>query len=386
MSTAPTASTWTPKPIRDLAPADLGGIVARKGFAFQDHFTAQFCLEMMLGGDPIEVWCETYDDIVLIRKQNGQEIVEFTQVKNEALDQLWSAAKLCQQKDGEAGTSILEKNLARDCCSEAVQFRVCTSLSTNKELEPLTLPLGHKERAPDTDAIKQVRSSLSKKIGLFTSPNGNGVDFWIANATWTAAAEEAVILRNKRLLHQLLENNEVPAYIDTVDQIYEDLVWRVKQAAEADWKLHRNSKTLERQELLQWLLAQATPLPNLKHEQRLELKLKNAGMDQVAVDMAVSLRRQYIAELRQPRYLDTKSSTFFSDQVPAVLNRLRSELDSGQRTENGVTFHQTCVQAVSDIPNKLRSHFESDPPDGFLQGCMYEVTARCRHRFVPPST
>ena len=382
----PTTATWTRKPIRDLSPADLGGIVARKGFAFQDHFAAQFCLEMMLGGDLVEVWCETYDDIVLIRQQNGQEVVEFAQVKNEALDQLWSAAKLCQQKDGQASTSILEKNLSRDCCSEPVRFRLCTSLSPNKELEPLTLPLGHKERGLDTDAIKQVRSSLSKKIGLFASPNGNGVDFWIANVTWSAATEEAVILRNKRLLHQLLEANEVPAYIDTVDQVYETLVWRVKQAAEADWKLQKNSKTLEREELLGWLLAQATPLPNLKHEQRLELKLKNAGMDQVAVDMAVSLRRQYIAELRQPRYLDTKSSTFFSDQVPAVLNRLRSELDSGQRTENGVAFHQSCVQAVSDIPNEHRSHFESDPPDGFLQGCMYEVTARCRHRFVPPST
>lgn len=374
----------TAKPIRELVPDDFGGTLARMGFAYQDHVTAKFCLEMLLGNELLEVWCETYDDVVLIRRDTSCEVVEFAQVKKEDLDQLWSPAKLCQRKDGVVGTSILEKNLARDCCLETVRFRLCTSLPPNNDLEPLALPLSHSDRHPGKDVIKTLAACLANRIGAFASPNGHGPDFWIANVVWDWAAEQAVSDRNKHLLHRFLELNQLPAYCDTLDSLYDTLLWRVKTAAEADWKLQKSQKMLEKDELLEWLLAKANPLPNLKHEERLVKKLQMAGMDDVAVESAKSLRRQYMAELRQPRYLDTKSSTFYSDQVPAVLHRLRSELDSGRRQEDGVAFHQTCVEGILEIPKTYRSKLESDPPEGFLFGCMYEVTARCRHRFIPP--
>ena len=373
------------KSIRELVPKDFGGIVARKGFAYQDHVAAGFCLEMLLKDDLIEVWCETYDDIVLIRIHDSCEIVEFVQVKHEDLDQLWSAAKLCERKDTKPGTSILEKSLARDCCREIVRFRLFTSLPANSQLGILLLPLDHCDRHCGTEAFKSLAADFAKRINSFTSGNGHGVEFWISNAVWESAAEQAIADRNRILLHRFLEMNQFPAYCDTLDDLYENLLWKVKASAEADWKQHKSQKMIKRDELADWLLAKANPLPNLGHEKRLVQKLHVAGMDAVAVESAKSLRRQYMIELRQPRYLDPKSCSFCSDEVPAVLHRLRSELDSGRRQENGVAFHQTCVERVLDIANAHRSQLESQPPDGFLLGCMYEVTARCRHRFIPPA-
>jgi len=378
---SPTA-TPSAKSIRDLVPQDLGGIIARRGFAFQDHVTAKFCLDMLLGDQILEVWCETYDDIVLIWQESTFQVVEFVQVKKENLDQLWSPSTLCQRKDRTLGTSILEKNLSRDCCREAVRFRLCTSLPPNDVLNPLTLPVTHSDRQSSTEVIKKIAADLAGRIGTFESANRHGTDFWISNVVWEHATEDGIRDHNRVLLHRLLEANQIPAYCDTVESLYDNLLWKVKSAAEADWQQHKAQKMLKRGELLQWLLATATPLPNLTHEERLIKKLRDAGMDDVAVESAKVLRRQYTVELRQPRYLDTKSISFYSDQVPVVLHRLRSELDSGRRQENGSVFHHTCIESVMDISRVYRSEVADKPPDGFLLGCMYEVTARCRHRFI----
>ena len=321
---------WPTKSIRELVPDDFGGIIARKGFAYQDHVATKFCLEMLLGNDLLEVWCETYDDIVLIHSHGVGEAVEFVQVKQEDLDQLWSPAKLCARKYGEAGTSILEKSLARDCCRETVRFRLCTSLPPNAELKLLALPLDHCDRHADTEACKDLAAIFAKRIGTFTSASGHGVEFWVSNALWESDTEKSVADHNKILLHHFLELNQLPAYCDTLDDLYETLLWKVKTAAEAGWQLQKAQKMIKREELVNWLLARANPLPNLKHEERLVKKLQQAGMDEVA-ESAKGLRRQYMVELRQPRYLDPKSSTFCNDEVPAVLHRLRSELDSGRR-------------------------------------------------------
>ena len=78
-----------PTSIFDLPPLETGGVESREGLAFQDHVAAGFCLEMLLDPTLEEVWCETQDDITLIRKPNGKIQVEFVQVKRNENDQLW---------------------------------------------------------------------------------------------------------------------------------------------------------------------------------------------------------------------------------------------------------------------------------------------------------
>jgi hypothetical protein len=91
--------------IHELPPIETGGIVARKGFSFQDHVAASFLLDMYVDENLEQVWCETQDDITLIKKNNINECVEFIQAKSNDLNHLWSVPELCKQsKKGSEGT------------------------------------------------------------------------------------------------------------------------------------------------------------------------------------------------------------------------------------------------------------------------------------------
>ena len=106
----------TTKPsIHSLRPLESGGTISRGGFIYQDHVAVSFLLDMVADELLEEVWCETHDDITLLKRgYNGQE-VEFVQVKNVVLDSLWSPARLCQREKTNAntdgyGSSLLEKS------------------------------------------------------------------------------------------------------------------------------------------------------------------------------------------------------------------------------------------------------------------------------------
>ena len=49
--------------IRDLQPEEDGGRVARRGFGYQDHVAAGYCLDMLTDFSLLEIWCERHDDI-----------------------------------------------------------------------------------------------------------------------------------------------------------------------------------------------------------------------------------------------------------------------------------------------------------------------------------
>ena len=61
--------------IHKLEPLEVGGTAARQGFLFQDHVAAGFCLEMLLSDALVGVWCETLDDVTLIREEGGEQQV-----------------------------------------------------------------------------------------------------------------------------------------------------------------------------------------------------------------------------------------------------------------------------------------------------------------------
>ena len=67
-----------------------------------------------------------------------------------------------------------------------------------------------------------------------------------------------------------------------------------------------------------------------------------------------------------------------------TLHMLRSSLDSGEIDESGVKFHGRCLNEVKKIAAPA-SDQGSELVPGYLAGCMYEITARCRHRFIKPN-
>ena len=88
---------------RDLDPLEQGGRVARDGFAYQDHVASGKCLDMLLGGGPVEVWCEAEDDIVQVWLTDTEEWFEFVQVKGNDLGQAWTVSKLCDRESARGG-------------------------------------------------------------------------------------------------------------------------------------------------------------------------------------------------------------------------------------------------------------------------------------------
>lgn len=146
--------------IHSLTPLERGGVEARIGFAVQDHVAARYLIELLEDSSLLEVWCETHDDITLIRQAETSQEVEFVQVKSNSLNQLWSISLLATQdkKDKRAvpASSIFERSLANDRCCEPCRFRLVTCLPPNSGLEALCLPFDAPDRQSKSEALKAV--------------------------------------------------------------------------------------------------------------------------------------------------------------------------------------------------------------------------------------
>ncbi len=182
-----------------MPPLEEGGPIARGGYAYQDHAAAAFCLEMFQDETVEAVWCETQDDILLDRRLNGARIVEFIQVKSDQPNQLWSIAMLCgrETRNGAkvVGSSILDKQLARDRGDEQAHFRLVSLRDVNADLSILRQAPERRDQA----ALGALITNIEAEVGAYTSPKGNGVDYWVRNMQWDVR-ESAQALENSNLL------------------------------------------------------------------------------------------------------------------------------------------------------------------------------------------
>jgi hypothetical protein len=378
--------TFVPTPIRDQIPGDSGGVNARNGFAYQDHVAAKFCLEMLCRANLLEVWCETYDDIVLVwATQNGAEVIEFTQVKNEALPQLYSIAVLMEQEKKKLGTSLFERSLSRDTCSEEVRFRFVTSRALAAELSPLALDRDDGCRLKQQGNFAAMHEAMSGKAAAsYMSPKKNGATYWTERMLWQVHTVEELDASNRLQLIKYLEAAGIPVFADTAAELYERLLWRVKDAAEKRFATAADKKILRKAALAQWLADQASAVPDKGSEAKLRAKLSAAGQSEETVRDAVEMRRSYNRELRKPTYLNLDDNQFVTDKVRGALFQLRTRMDSGEMPA-GAPFHQACVDRAIAVKDDCPT-LATKPTEGVLLGCMYDIASRCRHRFVRPTS
>lgn len=369
----------------DAAPDVLGGVPARQGFAYQDDVAAGFYIQMLQRADLIEVACETYDDIRLVWQRDAEKIIEFVQVKAEHPDQLWSVAKLCERQksptkvDG-LGSSILEKSLGQDRFLEPSWFRIVTCRQINSDLELLeTRERGHEHRSATFPQFKELIDDVGKRLNGAKSIKGNDTAYWLINACWDVISEREIKHLNHQSLTTVLHGFGSPCDPDTVKGIYENLLTLAKETAEygaAKWK----QKAVSRNHLLEKLKTWINPYPDLGKTEKLEQKLSDAGLDEVCLEAAKDHQRYYLQMRRQAGYLDTQQFDNLDWQVLDRLHALRSSLDSGKIDETGVDFHARCLDDVRTI--SLAANPATPVLAGYLAGCMYEITARCRHRFT----
>ncbi len=368
-------------------PDDLGGIYARKGFGFQDDVAASFYIEMLCCDDLAEVACETHDDVRLIWKRQGEAVVEFVQVKAEHPEQLWTVAKLCERvksptRPGGAGSSLLERSLDRDRYKETSWFRVVTCRQVNSELELLvTLERGSESRALADPRFKVLADNIVTRIPAARSRKGNNSFYWLVNARWDVVAERDIKPLNITRLYDVLHRFGFPCDPDTAKSMYGNFLALAKDTAEyGREKWHQ--KSISRAQLVEKFKQWLNPFPELGKPERLDQKLSGAGLDETCRKVALDQRRRYLQKRREVNYLSVEQIEDIDYQVLDVLHALRSSLDAGLIVEDGVTFHATCLKAVG-AQHGTGPASDSVLMPGYLPGCMYEIAARCRHRFTP---
>lgn len=385
--------------IHELEPLETGGIVARRGFTYQDHVAAAFLLDM-IAEQPDQrilaaVWCEADDDITLIWQGTNEEHVEFVQVKRTQLSQLWTAAKICERNAGTgqddvgsgdgAPMSLLEKSLAHDRCMEPCTFRLVTTWELHPDLAVLRLPLDHDHRKDGHEKIEEAVSLVAKRAerdGAFQSPKGNDVRFWVRRLVWDVrGSEQAVRDHNLDQLDHFV--SVVGGYLahDQRRELYETLLAIVKTAAEAAPLTSKAQKKLRRQDMISYVTEaiQKAQHPSLAYGGQ-ALQRKMAGLSQSVIDTAWDLRGRYRREILAPRFLSINDRELLEAEVEAQLHALRVRLDANILQDSPEQFHSRCCDLLQSLSTQLQTL--SRPPLSLLQGAMYDLTHRCLHRFT----
>jgi hypothetical protein len=368
----------------DLPPLESGGVEARKGFDFQDHVAAWFCLEMMEDPTLGEVWCETLDDITLVWNLADGICIEFVQVKSNELDQLWTVANLCEREttDNGAGKCILEKSLAQDRCSERCRFRIVTARPVKTELALLTTPHGVSERDATHEQFTILQKLLVSRVGTVQSENSHGYVFWIENTHWDVRHNTEYVRNDNRVkLARILYSNGVTLAPDQLEELYAKILKKVWDAGLAKSSTASIEKRIKRGDFSAWLISAANDAitPSAGPTAALERKMLDAGLAQDAFANAVEQIRRYRAEQLLPKYLALDDQRLAQGEVQAVLQGLRSKLDNGDLPDKGVEFHNQCLVDLESM--RLGLPIDPKPARAFVQGCMYSIASRCLHRF-----
>lgn len=376
-------------PYRDLDPLEEGGPIARRGFAYQDHVAAGKCLDMLRDDGPSEVWCEAEDDIVLVWLIQGEEWFEFVQVKSNELDKLWSVADLCKPGAATAdgpGACIIEKSLAHDRGIGKCKFRFVTCREPHSEIAVLKLALDNPARTKKDGDLDSVVATFEARLTGCTSPNGQGVGFWVRMLIWEHKASIGDIeSENLVKLDGILHRESVLLAPDQKKELYVKLTQKVLDASLASGKTHKEQKRIKAADLHTWLLQQATEMAKPASAGRsdvLEGKLKDAGYQSGTdeIEAAKEQRRNYRIELLRPRFLDVSDRAVVELEVQARLCRLKSQLDNGEFPDTGVQFHARCLKELEAMRDHLPT--QKKPLVGLLYGLMYDIMNRCQHRLV----
>ena len=107
-------------------------------------------------------------------------------------------------------------------------------------------------------------------------------------------------------------------------------------------------------------------------------KMELALIPDSTIQNAVQLRLAYRRRTLDPKYQQEEDYKTAELELTALLNQLVARLDTGNLTKGGQTFHVGCLDAVAQVHSQY-----VEVELSFLQGFMYSMTDRCRHRFLP---
>lgn len=375
---------------RDLAPLESGGVIARNGFEFQDHVAAGYCIDMLSDDRLVEVWCETLDDITLIRVSGDEEIFEFVQVKNNRLNHLWSISEFCKQesttenkkKIKKVNSSIFEKLFANERAEakERCSFRMVTAFAVNKTLKILTYPLSSPLRNSTDNSLCDLCNEIEENIPNYKNPNGCDTNSCLSRTEWEVRHDDkAVENANLRALRTVISTFRTFLAEDQLNELYKKVLRKVQEAGKADWNIDPDLKKITKQVFIDWI---KTEINLAQHPSsggtgnKLREKMLKAGISEDVIENALNQRRFYRNLSLNQEYMNLSKREEIEMDVTANLEHLKAQLDSEELKVDGVRFHSICLNCLKDISNKQNVSLP------FLYGFMYYMTERCVYRFV----
>lgn len=384
-----------PESIFDQPLSDQSGRNAQRGFIYQNHLGARFCLEMLLDPTLHQVWMESHDDITLLWHTGTPEAVcEFVQVKHMELPSRWTVEKITHRDGGNVGTSLCEKSLAQSRHQETARFRIATSYDVYDKLKPIKLPLGSPERAAQQTQIQALISSIGRRFNgsMPHSPNGEDIAYWAENCWWEKCPDsiEALEALNIQLLNQVLRVKGLRLEIEHRDELYLQLLNKVVRCSYQEPYRVRTNFKLERLQLADWLVERVSAFnQGLADTNSLSAKLRAAGFPAETIALAQELKLKYLGECLSNDFCEGKTLRLLEGEILGALLELRTEKYSPGSTLSPREFHDLCVKTAKAILQgdslNNRAIGEKAIPGFLAVGYMYQATDRCFVQFINPT-
>lgn len=231
------------------ASSDAGGIAARKGLRFQDHVAARLTIEMLDDPNILQVECETADDIVLRRKENGKAVIEYIQVKTTEKDSKWTISELTRRDKGKIGSSICEKSLLCDKHGEIAWFRFVSTRAIAKQLKPFQ---ENRSKRTNCSDLEELASRFSDKFSTVQSASRRTVYDWAKNMLWEVDGDEETLSeRNTSTLLKLSNKRGIYPDFKVIKGVYSLLTDKVRSMGDKP-SVDNDQKVWKREDCLKW--------------------------------------------------------------------------------------------------------------------------------------
>lgn len=231
------------------ASSDAGGIAARNGFRFQDHVAARLTIEMLDDPNILQVECETADDIVLRRKENGKAVIEYIQVKTTEKDSKWTKSELTRRVKGKIGSSICEKSLLCDKHGEIAWFRFVSTRAIAKQLKPFQ---ENRSKRTNCSDLEELASRFSEKFSTVQSASRRTVYDWAKNMLWEVDGDEETLSeRNTSTLLKLSNKRGIYPDFKVIKGVYSLLTDKVRSMGDKP-SVDNDQKVWKREDCLKW--------------------------------------------------------------------------------------------------------------------------------------
>jgi Cap4 dsDNA endonuclease/Cap4 SAVED domain len=233
----------------DAPASDAGGVAARRGFKYQDHVAAFFVLTMIDDPRLAKIECETADDIFLVWQTGETEYPEYVQAKTTEGDRKWTKDEVTTRSPPKNPTSLVEKSLLCDRHGPNARFRIVSRRDVNKSLACLKLERGARFRR---EPAAELGKKLAKQLRTI-SPLGNDLVYWAEQTVWQVTGDiTALIALNHKKISVLAERFGGNPTASHVDQIYQDLLRIVDDAATTSRVSDPDKKVLARSTTTAW--------------------------------------------------------------------------------------------------------------------------------------